>query len=153
VPESKILDRGLRIYFHQRLEEAESAYRTGRQGFHFDPGALGYLGYRTYLDGVRVDHDVDPHPVDPYRVAQGDQGGGLLRRLDAGATRCLDNVHPVSWLTKHMDGICTGEDRASGESSALSERFRADIDHSGPTLMVDVAETRHLDVPAAGRRC
>ena len=78
-------------------------------------------------------------------MAHGDEVGGILGGHDAGdAGDGEDLALGDSALGDELEGLGLHGNEATGDGFALSVGLGADVDHPGPTLLIDVAEVLHI---------
>jgi hypothetical protein len=101
-----------------------------------------HLGADRYRTSISIHGAVDLHQGESERVAEWDQFGGTLRRLDAGefggtedrAFRCLSALNQIKYFA--------GDGNAARSNGApIGHWFRANIDHRRASIRANMRES------------
>src|ERR687897_402118 len=148
LPQGDVADDHAAVDRLAHVVDGEARDRAGGHRLHLDTGAVDGLDLRLDLDVVVFDAEVDEHRADQQRVAQGDQIGRALGRLDARHTRDGEHVafgdrtacHEGRGLRAHLHA-------PAHDGASVGRILRRDVDHASPAEWIEVREpaVRHAD--------
>ncbi|MOA08496.1 hypothetical protein D3C78_1282680 [compost metagenome] len=123
----------------------------GGQGLHLHPGLPGQLAAGDYVHAIvafRIQLHLDAG--EHQRMAERDEVGSLLRRLDAGDARHGEDVAlGVAAGLDHGEGFRAHAHTGFGRRLTGGHRLVGDVDHVGATFGIEMG--KHCKSPRAGR--
>ena len=121
----------------------------GGKGLHLDAGLASRADGGGYLDGVEVGVQAEVYldVGEEEGMAHGDEVGGVLGGHDAGDSGHGENfaLGDATFGDK-LEGFGVHGNVAAGDGFALGVGLGANVDHLGPSLLIQMAQALHGDL-------